>query len=70
MWNYMAEKSHLPLGSDSVMKYNQHFVGEILNCWVCVSGKLAVFQFYDVKDFSLSQDTFQQGRGKYVLLAA
>lgn len=56
------------------MKYKQLFVGEVLNSWVCVSGKLAVFSlFYNRKDFhqiSLSQDIFQQGRGKHVLLAA
>lgn len=51
--NNVTEKNHLPLGSDFIMKYNQLFVGEVLNSWVWVSRKLAVFLYFTVRKISI-----------------
>lgn len=68
----MIEKKHLPLGSDFVMKYNQLFVGEVLNCWVCLSGKLSVFLYFtigkiSIKSLRLRMPSSKEGENMYVL---
>lgn len=68
----MTEKNHLPLGSDFVMKYNQLFVGEVLNSWVCVSGKLAVFLYFtigkvSIKSLCLRLPSSKEGENTYFL---
>lgn len=59
--NNMTEKKHPTLGADFTMKYNHLFVWEVLNPWVCVSRRLAVFLYFTERKIpieSMSQDTF------------
>lgn len=63
----MTEKNHLPLGSNFVMKYNQFFVGELLNSWVCGSGKSVYFRMgmISIKPLCLKTPSTKEDENMY-----